>query len=512
MLKIKRSSTKLLFLAIVLSVAIGLLGLVLWVDNDFSISGISSLAATNRSVNAYFGALITAMALIITLTSNLYSPRLARVFVTHPLTILGVGYILLTNFFIIISHLISVTHPWFQIVSFISFSLTIVAMLGIIPFLYAISRFVKPSYFIPLIGVYATENINELHRTGISKVKIEKESKNFFSLIDVITNMATTALQRKDRLVMSIVTVELFKLLKVLISYRNDISKDQKWRRRSQSFTQGMSEEGKYYLKRDKIWPEAYILSKVLENTNILTRSDNELVPLICRELTNSHDLAINHSDKKIVKLHLMILNSILREALDRRNEHKFSSVIYYYRMNIELLIGHYDLCEQAISHFIFYGTCAKNLDEPLAVKSFLFDLSRILNYLSFESEKLSLKLYEKEVKRTWMQFIKLGGNYKKYTTMSIIKTFWNLYSQNYHQLTSLLRRDFLNDSFEHAVILKEMLQNEDPLEKEYSDFLVCPEYLSGMALSLASDFLSDFIEVLEKEDKDQDEETEEAV
>ena len=505
MLKLKRSSTKLIFLAITLFIAIGVLGLIFWFDSDFSIKGITSLAATNRSVNAYFGALITAMALIITLTSNLYSPRLARVFVSHPLTILGVGYILLANFFIIISHLISNEHPWFQTISFISFTLTIFAMLGIIPFLYGISRFVKPSYFIPLIGIYAKESLDDLHQTNLSRRKKMKEAENFFTLVDVINNMASTALQRKDRLVLSIVVVELFKLLKTLILYRADLSKDQTWRRRNHFFSQGMSEEGKFYLKKDKIWPEAYILSKVLENTHILQKLDNEIVPLICREMTNSNDLAINHNDSKIIKLHLKIFNAILREALDTRNEHKFSSVIYYYRMNIELLIGNYEMCDEAISNFIHYGTCARDLDEPMAVKSFLFDMSRIVNYLSFESEDLSIELYDRKLKRTWKQFLAMNDLYGKYTKMSIIKTFWNLYSQNYHLLTSKIRSDFLQDSMEHAKLLREMLQNDEPLEREYSDYLVCPEYLSGMALSLASDFLNDFIEVLDEQERNED-------
>lgn len=500
MLRLKRSSTKLIFLAIALSIAIGLIGLILWIDNDFQIMGINSLAATNRTVNAFFMALITAMALIITLTSNLYSPRLARVFVSHPLTILGVSYALLTNFFIIISHLINVQHPWFQITSFISFSLTIIAMIGVIPFLYSISRFVKPSYFIPLIGIYALESLEELHKNKTNRTTKLKSAQNFFSLVDVINNMASTSLQRKDRVVLSIVIVELFKLLRSLIEYRANLEMDQTWRRRNQFFSQGMSEEGKFYLKKDKIWPEAYILSKILETTHMIQRADNELIPLICREMTNSNDLAINVKDTQIIKLHLKVFNSILKEALDCRNEHKFSSTIYYYRMNIELLIGNYQLCEEAIQNFIHYGTMAKDLDEPLAVKSFLFDMSRIVNYLSFESEELSIKLYEKTLKHTWKQFLKLKGDYSKYTMMSIIKTFWNLYSQNYHILTSKIRHDFLQDSFAHASVLQEMLQTNDPLEKEYSDYLVCPEYLSGMALSLAKDFLSDFIEVLEQE------------
>ncbi|EQC50584.1 hypothetical protein, partial [Bacteriovorax sp. DB6_IX] len=215
-------------------------------------------------------ALITAMALIITLTSNLYSPRLARVFVSHPLTILGVSYALLTNFFIIISHLINVQHPWFQITSFISFSLTIIAMIGVIPFLYSISRFVKPSYFIPLIGIYALESLEELHKNKTNRTTKLKSTQNFFSLVDVINNMASTSLQRKDRVVLSIVIVELFKLLRSLIEYRANLEMDQTWRRRNQFFSQGMSEEGKFYLKKDKIWPEAYILSKILETTHMI--------------------------------------------------------------------------------------------------------------------------------------------------------------------------------------------------------------------------------------------------
>lgn len=486
-----------------MTIAIGLLGLVLWVDSDFTISEIASLSSTNRTANTYFGALITAMALIITLTSNLYSPRLAKVFVTHPLTILGIGYILLTNFFITVSHLITQEHPWFRVISFTSFTLTIIAMLGVIPFLFLISRFVKPSYFIPLMGEYAKENLDTIHRKKTNSKKLKSNTEEFFTYIDVINNMASTAIQRKDRTVLSLVSIELFELLKVLIANRAQDNKSQTWRSKNHVFTHGLSEEGKYYLKKYKTWPETYILSKILENVNLLEKTDNEIVPMICREITNCSDLAINNDDEKIVRLLLTILNSMLRGALEDKNEYKFSSVMYYYRMNIELLIGNEKLCNKAIEYFLHYGSKTIEKEENFAAKNFLFDLGRIINYISFEEEKRSVYLYKKYFRKTWQLFVEEGGDYREFALKSIIKTFWNLYSQNYHILTSLIRRDFLKSNYEHAMILKRMLRYQDPLDIEYHDTLVCVEYLSGMAQTLSKDFLSDFIEIFEKDEEE---------
>ncbi|EQC44230.1 hypothetical protein [Bacteriovorax sp. Seq25_V] len=474
-----------------LFVLIGVLGLVIWTGDNFTIKEMSSLAATNRSINSYFGAIITVMALIVTLTSNLYSPHLARLFVSHPLAIGSICFMLITNYFITISHLISSDHRWFQLISFISFTLTIVATFSIIPVLYLISKFIRPSFFIPLTGQYALKELNKL---SIEKYtdKYVKRTKNFFSYIDVISNMASTAIQRKDKSVIRLVINEQFNLLRELIEEKSKIN-ERSWRNKNFHFSNGLSEEGKYHLKKEKMWPEAYIISKVLEQTKTLGKNESDLLPLICREMTTTNDMCINLHEKKISRLIISTLNSMLKDALESKSPTKFNYISYYYRMNIELLIEEEDLCRQAIHSFLHYGLLARESGNHRFAKSFLYDLGRIIHYLSFDDEKMSLELYESDIKETWKAFLNSNERIRLHTLKSIVKTFWILYSQNYYYLTAKIKNDFLSNNLEHAIILKNLLRNDDPLDKEFNDTLVSVETLSGMPKSLAKDFLSDF-------------------
>lgn len=490
-----RNSKKLLLIMGIVFVSIGILGLLIWSSDDLSVNKGISYAVTNRTVNTYFGALITAMALIITLTSNLYSPALSKVFVSHPLTILGISYILIANLFITIANLITPTHPWFQLINFISLSMTIIAMLGMIPFLFLISRFVKPSYFVPLLGRYSLNYISHFHKVKSKKVYQQKEIRNLFSLIDVINNMASTAIIRNDRGTLKVVIDELFQILDLIISYQNSEKHNQTWRFEFEHFTTGLSDEGQYYLKKYKTWPEAYILSKILENAQAITEKDNDIIPYICRKITNTIDLAVEKENNKLIELNLMILNSIINESINSNNQSKFSSVMYYYRINTELLIDNDELREFSINNFIFYGKKSLSKGQLRAAKNFIFDLGRILHYLCFENEDLALTIYETKIKEVLSVFIQ-HEELREECEKSIVKSFWVLYSQNYNKITSQLKKDFLVSNYKHAQILKRLLAVTNPLNKEYNETLVSPDYMSGMAFKFAKDFLSEFDEL----------------
>lgn len=480
----------LIFLILFTFTILSLLGLFLWFGRDFSSSDVYAVAHNNRSVNAYFMAIITSMSLIITLTSNLYSPRLVQLFVKHRLTIFGVSYIVITNFVLTLTHLISSDHILYRYLLFSAFSLTIIAMLGMIPFLYLISRFVKPSYFLPLMGENLNSSLKNLHKKELSLAKLKEYSHQYFSTIDVINNMASTAIQRKDRIVLYLVLKELFISLREMIKLQKEEQADKAWRNHAFAFTQGISEEGKFYLKKHKTWPEAYILSKIIENTNYLTKYDNEIVPFVCREITQANELANDIQNNDLIEILLMNLNALFKESLEDYNQAKFSIVTYYYRLNIEILINNLEMSDRAIDHFIFYGKNALKKNEEDAAKSFLFDLSRVTNYMAFEGDDRSKFFYKRYLRPLWSFYINSGGRYSSLAKQSIVKTYWTLFAQNYETLTQFIRNDFLQSNSEHANILENLLIYNRPLAREYTDTLICTEYLSGMARTLAKEFL----------------------
>ncbi len=495
-LEMRNTTFKKTLILLSLVIAIAILCIPLYIDNHLMIKEINSLAVANRSINTYFAAIITAMVFIITLTSNVYSPHLIKLYVSHPITIAGVSYILLTNLIIVTTHLITKNHPSFELMSLLSFSLTIIAMLGLMPYLYLLSRYARPSFFIPLMSRDIIHKINMIHRDN--SALNEKRIDNIFYQIDVMNNMASSAIQRKDKTVISIVYTEIFHILNRFIELNFEDNLDRNWRLKYSKFSHGTSQEGKYYLKKDKIWPETYLLAKILENINHLKPRDNEIIPYICRLITNTNEKCILLQYDKLVRFNLMILNTLLSEGINTRNQQKASSIFYYYRINIELLSDHW-LCKYALENFILYGKKCLHMNEVQSIESFLFDLSRIIHYLSFEGEENAFKHYNTLIRPTWKLFLK-EDQYKSIVQKSIVKSFWNLYSQNYSDLTSDIRHQFLKDNFQHARILYDMIINKGPIRNEYSDNIINPEYLTGMAYSLAKDFLSEFMNDFEKE------------
>lgn len=473
---------------------VGIIGLYYYFHTYTPAFELNAISAANRTINSYFSALITVMALIITLTSNLYSPHLARMFVTHPLTLVSIFYVLLTNLLITVSYLIPVETPLYNVFIFSAYTLTNFATLGIIPTLYAISSFIRPSYFIVKIGSYACDHIETLNKKRNNK-HYQKNIKALFSYIDILANMSSTAIQRKDKSVLKLVIQEQFNILNTLIEHNTSSNID--WRKDNFIFTSGISEEGKYHLKSNYSWPEAYLLAKILEESKSLNNTENELQSMLCRQLTNSVDKCIYKSNDITTRLILSIENAMIKDSIESKNSYKFSSLSYYYRINIELLIQNDKILNEVIESFIHYGEKCINLSSHRFAKSFIFDLGRILHYLSFENEEMAIKYFEKKFKPIYQKFLNSNNiAIKEMCQVSIAKTFWILYSQNYLYLTVLIKNNFLSDNKEHAKVLMTLFSAQNAIDKEYNDTFINVEYLSGMARALAKDFLTDFSEM----------------
>lgn len=496
----------LIILSLILFTAIGLIGIFFYFSERSINLDLNAISAANRTINAYFSALITVMALIITLTSNLYSPHLARMFVTHPLTLMSIFYVLTTNLFITITNLIPEHNSVYNIFTFIAFTLTNFATLGIIPTLYAISNFIRPSYFIKLIGKNACEHLialNNIKNISNNKknMQAKKHIKGLFNHIDILANMSSTAIQRKDKSVLKLIISQQFKVLKELINSNQE--ENNIWRNDNYIFTNGISEEGKYYLKSNDSWPEAYLLAKILEESKSLNNTENELQALLCREMTNSIDLCISTENYIVTRLILSIENAMIKDAIESKNSYKFSSLSYYYRINIELLIEQKDLLDEVLDSFIHYGEKCIEMNNHRFTKYFIFDLGRILHYLAFEDEDKALNYYKLRFRNIYKKFLASSNKTNvEMAQISIAKTFWILYSQNYIYLTIAIKNDFLKDNMYHAQILKNLFASKNPIDREYTDTFINVEFLSGIALNLAKDFMNDFPELVDQQEE----------
>jgi len=478
-------STKLITLTLLMSSIITGLVVYFYMSFDLATFPENGLASSSRLLNGFFAALLTSMALIVTLTSNLYSPRLVKVFVRHPLTVTGISFILFSDLMMVFTQLATKSHPLHKTLVVLSFYSSLLAVCGMIPYLYYVSQFIRPAFFIPLLKKGIVKGLLKAQGGNGSNNSVSQT----FDSIDVIANIASTAVKREDKKLITLVLDSLNELLHQVMETQFLESK-KTWRRKNVVYPPGMSEEGKYFLKKTKNWPEAYILTKILSILITIDQKQNDIIPFACNNLLQSLDYCNDKERSDLIELQLMVYNSLLHHSLESKNVNRLNSVFYYYRLSIELLMGNTSMRIYAIDNYIHYAKLALKLDDSSTRKCLLYDLGRIINFISFESEELATSFFKNHAKSLWSMSLSSDGKSCKVAQCSLVKTYWGLKSQNCHNLAQNIYDDFLKDNVWHYETIKYLLSNINPLNREFNYRLMRPDFLSGMAKKLAEEYL----------------------
>lgn len=441
------------------------------------------LPYANRLVIGFLAALLTSMALIITLTANLYTPRLAKLFVQHPLTIIGIGFILVSNLFIILVNLFPESHAMYRPLLIMGYTLTIIAIGGIIPYLYFVSQFIKPSYFLPLL--------EEQIKIGLSTIKNKKNDLKLklevFDTYDVLANIAYTASKREDKQLMFQVFNSLHEVFTELMqNYDKEITP---WRKADPQFLQGISQEGRFHLEKELIWPEAYMLGKIEKILSHLQKSHNEVIPFVCEKLLETLDEALYHERGTIVEMHLMVFNSLFRTSLNNKDLERFQSMSYYYRLAIELLEEDHTMMTFATQSFIHYADVARRRNMPVALETVLFDIGRIILYFSYEDEDLAIRYVNNYILKNFDQDLLKESSYSDIYFTAMTKTYWESKGKGFDRLSKTIFSDLIANEAKHMKALKKLLEFKRSLHWEFNDRLLSFAHLSDNAHALAEKF-----------------------
>jgi hypothetical protein len=442
------------------------------------------LPFANRLVIGFLAALLTSMALIITLTSNLYTPRLARLFVHHPFTILGMGFILVSNLFLILVNLFPETHLVYRPLLIVGYVFTICAIGGIIPYLYFISLFIKPSYFLPLLEKQILE--------GLTHIKSKKNDlavkKEVFFTFDVLANIAYTASKRDDKQLMFQVFTSIHEVLNELM--QNFDQETTPWRKADPFFIQGISQEGRYHLEKEYTWPEAYILGRVTKILSHLETSHNEVIPFVCEKLLETIDEAVYHERENIIEMHLMVFNSLFRTSLDNRDLERFQSMSYYYRLAIELIEQNHTMMNFATRSFIHYADVARRKNMPVALETVLFDIGRIILYFAYEEEEIAINYIDNYVLKFIDQNLLKESSLSDIYFIAMVKTYWESKGKGFEMLSKTINSSLIANDEKHLKALKSILQFNRTLHWEFNDRLLSFACLSENARNLATEYV----------------------
>ncbi|MFN7957200.1 MAG: hypothetical protein U0P46_02570 [Holophagaceae bacterium] len=448
---------------------------------DFEPLGFST---ASRTINQIMAVVMTSIALILPLTSNLYTPRLVKLYVTHPLIVGGLAVFIIGNLLVMALHFFPPGHPFVRAGIWAVAGIYLVVLAGILPYLFGISRFIRPSYFMPMLTRKGLRSLQELSRGR----RFEANKDELFETIDVVTNVALTGMARGDRQLVMLALKSLHALLTGIIQCAGpELSA---WRGSRPWFVPGLAKEGQDYLIRERVWPEAYVLAQVLKVSEVATRRQHELLSELAAQLVDAARLACTAGAEAVIELHVMTFNTLLREALEEKDLRRFQNLSYHYRLLIEAFHGDPDRMHDATRHLLHYARLAARQGIAFTLETVVYDLGELVLSLGRRDEARAVELIQAWAGPLWQEAIAPDSPMKKVGWRALLRTHWEARAAGLKEVAEAIFWRFLADDAIHREQLELLLEENRELHYEFNDRLMRFAHLSPPAWAEAQAFL----------------------
>lgn len=441
------------------------------------------LSTASRALTGTTGVVLTCLALIVPLTSNLYTPKLVRLYVTHPMIVTGLSVLVLSQLQLMAASFFPQGHWLFHYLAMsISFSFLLV-LTSTIPYLYGLSQFLRPSYFIPMLTRQGIQNLRKLEEES----QPNSNARYLFETIDVVTNIALTGMNRGDRQLTLLSLNSLHVLLSETLASGH--SPADSWRSGKPFFVPGLAREGQDFLIRARVWPEGYILAQMLKVMEVATKQQHEILGELANQLVDTARLAFLIQQDTILELHVMAFNTLMRDAIEEKDLRRFQNLSYHYRLMVESLHGDPARVLNVSQHLVHYGGLASKQGLPFGMETVVYDLGELILSIARRSEAEAIQLVEGAPGS--FLFHCLGQNLQKARVgwRSLIHLYWEARALALERLAELVLNAYLEDETVHREQVQRALGENRELHFEFNDRLMRFAYLSPKAEALARAF-----------------------
>ena len=445
------------------------------------------IPTASRAINMFSVVMMTCIALIVPLTSNLYTPKLVRVYVTQPIIIGALSVLLIGHIFLLSIHFVPLTHRYVPVAVYAVTLVLLVLILGSMPFLYALSQFLRPNYFMPMLTAVGVGNLEDMGRRAF---KAER-SAALVECIDVVTNIALTGLNRGDRQLVILAQHSLDTLLTAVIASWG--AGDLAWRKASPHFAPGLAREGQDFLTRERVWPEAYLLAQMLKINEMATRHQNEILSELAARLVDSAELAAVMDRDRVVELHIMTFNTLLREVIEAKDTRRFMSLSYNYRLLIEAFHNQPLRMHEAARHLIFYAHLASRSGLAFGLETVIYDVGELILSMASHHEKAAVELLLTWAGPLWQESLEQSGSVQKAAWRTLIHAHWEARALGLGDLADALLWRYLTDPTIHREQLELLLDENRELHFEFNDRLMRFAHFSPEAEHLARAFTEEW-------------------
>lgn len=442
--------------------------------------GISGISTASRTINQIMAVVITSIALVIPLTANLYTPKLVKLYVSHPLIAGGLSFIFASHILIMSVHFFPENHPYSRIGSQAISTVFLIVLAGALPYLHSISQFLRPSYFMPMLTRKGVSNLQDL---GHDK-NIDQSAQFFFETVDVVTNIALTGMNRGDRQIVLLSLESLHVLLAEVIG--QSVSTSQNWRTMRGYYAPGLALEGQDFLSRERVWPEAYLLAQMLKVMESATKRQHEILSEVSSHLVDTTQLASALQRHRVVELHIMTFNTLFRLSIEEKDLRRFQNLSYHYRLLIEGLHEDPARMHSAAGHLLHYGRSATRNGMPAGEDTIFYDLGELVLSLASHQEERAVELLQAWAGPVWQECLEGDFSRRQIAWRVILRVYWEAMAKNHQELSKAVYFRFLTDEAIHREQLEIIFDENDELYHEFNDRLMRFAFLSHRAVEMA--------------------------
>lgn len=453
--------------------------------HEWRLAGLNPASST---LNQFTAILLTCIALIVPLTSNLYSPRLVKLYVTHPMIVAGLAILVLSHLLTLAVNALPKGHALEKPLAAAISVCFLIVMAGTLPFLYAVSQFLRPAYFVPEL---ARKGVRDIHALGQGASGSYRRTKGLFETIDVVANIALTGMHRGDR---QLVLQALGALHQLLAEFVVDgATGSPAWRSKRPCFVPGIAREGQEYLVRNQVWPEAYVLAQMLRVMEMTTSGQHEMLAELASQLVETAQLASLCGRKTVTELHVMTFNSLMREAVEDKDLRQFQNLSYHYRLLIEALHEDPEQMHDAAQHLLHYGNLSAQQGLHFGLETVIYDMGEMVLSLGSHHEDRAVELFQTWAGPLWQDAIAPNSAMQKAGWRVIVKVYWEAKARHLERLAESLFWRFLSDETIHREHVELILDENRELHYEFNDRLMRFAHLSPEAEGLARQFTEDY-------------------
>jgi hypothetical protein len=360
----------------------------------------------------------------------------------------------------------------------------LIVLAGVLPYLYGISQFLRPSFFMPMLtrrGVHSLQDLNQGRRP-------HQNAQDLFDTIDVVTNIALTGMARGDRQLVLLALGSLNALLTEIIG-----SNSRAWRAARPYFVPGLAMEGQSFLIQEQVWPEAYVLAQTLKVMEGATKRQHEIMAELAGQLVETAQLASSLHRERVVELHVMTFNTLMREAVEDKDLRRFQNLSYHYRLLIEVFHDTPARMHQAAQHLLHYGKLAARESLHFGLETVVYDMGELILSLARHDEKRAVELVQAWAGPLWQDAIDRGSLMKKVGWRTLVRVYWEAKALDLEELASSLYWRYLSDEAIHREQLELVLDENRELHFEFNDRLMRFAHLSPKAKLKARNFIENW-------------------